>query len=329
MPTPGLLVEPQLPTCFTTGEPRQAQAYLSKLFRQHSLRLANPAGPIEFFHSAATVGSGLSIHHLAYGHEINNSGAASGDVYLAVLTLAGTLRMRVGNHEIVSPAGTLCVMNPQQSFSTHLSANHRQLTVCLSGNLLRHLLNASDTRRAHPLAFVPVATDAWNQAGTLTNMLMALCHEIGRSGSAIHQPRIASHFEQTLAALLLAEVPHNYGTPNEPVHDDAPDYIQRAIRFVHTRGNTRICVQDIANAAGVTARTLQIGFRRHLGVTPRMFLRNVRLDHAHDTLANATRHRTKVSHIAHDHGFENTSKFARYFRERFGHNPSALSRRRS
>lgn len=321
--------ELELPARFATSERQQAQAYLSKLFRQHSLRLSNQSDEVAFFHSSASLVNSLSIHHLAYGREIHNAGGPSGDTYIAVFTLAGTLRMQVGSREIVSSAGTLCVMNPHQSFKTQLSADHEQLTLCIPGALLRQQLGAAGLQLVQPLEFRAEQTSMFDRAGTLTNVLITLCHELRREGSAICRPQIGRHFEQMIAGLLLAEVEHNYTTANEPVPELAPAYVREALQFIHTHANTRISIEEIAAAAGVTPRALQIAFRRYIGTTPRMYLRNVRLDHAQRSLSDDMTHRVKLSNVAQDNGFANPSKFARHFRERFGSNPSAILRRRT
>ncbi len=270
----------------------------------------------------------MSIHQLAYGREIFNAGDPSGDAYLAVFTLAGTLRLRVEGREIVSRAGTLCMMNPHQSFSTHLSADHQQLTVRIAGQLLRqHLASSFGPRFPYPLEFSPVLTRTFDQAGTLTNVVILLCQEMGRRASAIASPGVANQFEELVAELLLSELPHNFSTSHRSAAERAPEYVHKALQFIHANVGMKISVEDIANASSVTPRTLQIAFRRFLDVTPSRYLRNLRLDLADRALSEAAGHRPKMSSVAHDLGFSNASKFARHFRERFGCNPSASMRR--
>jgi AraC-like DNA-binding protein len=299
------------------------------LFRRHSLSISGRSSKLEFLHGSATLGSELSIHRLAYGREIDNAGAPSGDTYLAVFTLAGIRHMRVGANEIVSPAGTLCVINPHQPFNSRLSADHQQLTVCISGALLRQQLNHQGAAGlAHPLEFLPVLTSALDQAATLTNVVKTLCSELCRQSTAISRPPIARHFEQVVAELLLAEVPNNHMSAPEQFDGPVPAYLQGALRFMQAHVNERISIEDIARAVSVTPRALQVAFRRHLGVTPSSYLRNARLDLAHHALSADETHRLKLSSVAQDHGFANASKFSRRFRERFGQNPSGITRRR-
>lgn len=322
-------LELELPTRFVTREPRQAESYLGRLFRRHSLSLTDRSSKLEFLHGCANLGSELSIHRLAYGRAIDNAGGPAGDTYLAVFTLAGIRHMRVGADEIVSPAGTLCVINPHQPFSSRLSADHQQLTVCISGALLRQQLGAQGTPQRQPLEFFPVHTSALDQAATLTNVIKTLCYELRRQSSAISRPQVARHFERVVAELLLAEVPNNHMDAPGDVTHQAPAYLQSALRFIHAHINEPISIEDIARFVGVTPRALQIAFRRHLGITPRAYLRNARLDLAHHALSADVTHRLKLSSIAQDYGFANASKFAQRFRERFGQNPSAITRRRN
>jgi AraC-like DNA-binding protein len=321
-------LELELPTRFVTREPRQAQTYLGRLFRQHSLSVPGRSRRLEFLHGSASLGSELSIHRLAYGREIDNAGGPSGDTYLAVFTLAGVRHMRVGTEEIVSPVGTLCVINPHQPFSSRLSADHQQLTLCISGALLRQQLTQQGAL-PRPLEFYPVLTRALDQAATLTNVLKALCCELSRQGSAVARPQIAKHFEQLVAGLLLAEVPNNHMIASEEAATAAPEYLQAALRFIHSHLNEQISIEDVARSVSVTPRALQSAFRRHLGCTPRTYLRNARLDLAHHALAADVTNRLKLSSVAQDHGFANASKFAQHFRERFGLNPSRMARRRA
>jgi transcriptional regulator GlxA family with amidase domain len=81
----------------------------------------------------------------------------------------------------------------------------------------------------------------------------------------------------------------------------------------------------LANVAGVGARTLQRSFRTHVGVSPREYVRLVRLDRAHEDLvagAGAT-----VAEIAFRWGFTHVPRFAGAYLERYGEPPSAALRR--
>jgi transcriptional regulator GlxA family with amidase domain len=97
----------------------------------------------------------------------------------------------------------------------------------------------------------------------------------------------------------------------------------RARSFIEENPSLELCVADIARAADVTPRTLQVAFRRHLDTTPMHYLRAIRLAHAHQALRAAERgDGSTVSRVALDWGFQNPSRFAAYYRQAYGRPPS-------
>ena len=87
--------------------------------------------------------------------------------------------------------------------------------------------------------------------------------------------------------------------------------LRRAIGFVDEHADEDITAADIARAAQVTVRAVQLAFRRHL-----------RLDRAHHDLLAADPGRTSVTTIAHRWGFASASRFAASYRKAYGLPPS-------
>ncbi|MBW9204561.1 helix-turn-helix transcriptional regulator [Mumia sp. zg.B17] len=113
----------------------------------------------------------------------------------------------------------------------------------------------------------------------------------------------------------------------ETMRDEAQDRrdasehaVNRAIAFMEEHADTELSVADIADAARVTPRSLQIAFRRHLGTTPMAYARRVRLDHARRDLL-AGRDGDTVTAVASRWGFHNHGRFAAEYRELYGENP--------
>jgi AraC-like DNA-binding protein len=94
-----------------------------------------------------------------------------------------------------------------------------------------------------------------------------------------------------------------------------------------TRALTAITVADIAAAAHVTTRAIQLAFQRHLGTTPMEYLRRVRLDYAHRDLTRATPGGgLTVTAVAYRWGFGSSSRFAAAYRQTYGVTPSRTLR---
>jgi AraC-like DNA-binding protein len=140
---------------------------------------------------------------------------------------------------------------------------------------------------------------------------------------------VTSSAARLLAAVVLATFPSTARTDPtiEDRHDAHPDTLRRAIAYIETNPGRDIGVADIAAAAFVTVRAVQLAFRRHLDTTPMAYLRRVRLSLAHDELRTTDPgDGHTVTSIAARWGFANASRFAQLYREEFNQLPSRTLR---
>jgi AraC-like DNA-binding protein len=100
--------------------------------------------------------------------------------------------------------------------------------------------------------------------------------------------------------------------------------VRKAEMFVRAHAATDISLDDIASAADVNIRTLQLNFMRYRNMTPMEHLRNVRLDRARDLLMSGN---VQVADAASDCGFSHQGRFASRYRARFGESPSITLKR--
>jgi AraC-like DNA-binding protein len=108
----------------------------------------------------------------------------------------------------------------------------------------------------------------------------------------------------------------------------APAAVRRAVAFIDEHADRDISAADIAAAAHVTLRAVQLAFRRYLDTTPSAYLRRVRLDHAHQQLCAADPgDGLTVTEIAARWGFASPSRFAARYRDAYGVPPSHTLRR--
>ncbi|MFB2583690.1 helix-turn-helix transcriptional regulator [Herbiconiux liukaitaii] len=94
-----------------------------------------------------------------------------------------------------------------------------------------------------------------------------------------------------------------------------------ALEFLQHHAHEPITPADAALAAGLHTRSLQQATRRHLGLSPSLYLRNVRLDRVHDELRSADPCSTTVALVARDWGFGNLGRFSSTYSARFGEKP--------
>lgn len=106
-----------------------------------------------------------------------------------------------------------------------------------------------------------------------------------------------------------------------------PSAVRRAVRFMEDDPGRAMTVADIADAARLSVRGLQLAFRRHLDTTPLDHLRRVRLAAAHEELLRADpSDGATVTAIAGRWGFGNAGRFSRAYREEYGRTPGETLR---
>lgn len=144
-------------------------------------------------------------------------------------------------------------------------------------------------------------------------------------------PLVAGHAARLLVATTLATFPNtSLVEPTATDRNDAhPRTLRRAVAFIEANPHRDIGVADIARAASVSIRAIQLAFRRHLDTTPLGYLRRVRLECARRELReSATDGGRTVTAVAARWGYARPARFAARYRVAFGETPSATLRGR-
>lgn len=79
---------------------------------------------------------------------------------------------------------------------------------------------------------------------------------------------------------------------------------------------------EMARAAGVSQRTLELAFTSQVGMTPGKYLKLHRLNQSHNALARGDAETTSVTEVALSMGFSHPGRFSAEYRKLFGELPS-------
>ena len=90
----------------------------------------------------------------------------------------------------------------------------------------------------------------------------------------------------------------------------APRAIRMAIDLIEAEAHLPLTLSSIAARCRVSVRSLQQGFKSHLGTSPMSYLRDVRMRRAHQALLDSDPSAVTVASVAHDWGFTNLGRFA-------------------
>ena len=113
---------------------------------------------------------------------------------------------------------------------------------------------------------------------------------------------------------------------NVAIQAGPPRAIRRVVDAIHDEPERPFTVADLAGIAGMSVRSLQEGFRRHVGCAPMSYLQHERLLRARESLRRADPLRVTVAAVAHRWGFAHLGRFASAYRARFGQSPSETLR---
>jgi AraC family ethanolamine operon transcriptional activator len=97
--------------------------------------------------------------------------------------------------------------------------------------------------------------------------------------------------------------------------------LRRALAFIEDHLDEPITIRSLCEEVGVGWTTLVHVFREHFGVTPKAYLRAVRLNCARRDLLDAARE-TPIADVANRWGFWHMGQFAADYRRLFGELPS-------
>jgi AraC-like DNA-binding protein len=272
------------------------------------------AGPIEF-------SDGILPGDLSF--EVNGQ-----DVVTIGVVIAGSIEIDRGEAAERYQVGDAFVISfPHASFACR-TRNARLRALSLAAPVLARVAGAAPDGRARPVRFLsqrPASSggrDQWKSTASFVGDLLA-------GPAATADSLVIDAAARLLAATVLAVFPNTLTT--HPDHSDSrgawPTALRRAVAFVDDHPHQDITVADVAAAAAVTVRAVQLVFRRHLDTTPMAYLRQVRLARAHaDLLAATPGDGQTVTAIAERWGFPSASRFAARYRQAYGVSPSQTLR---
>jgi AraC-like DNA-binding protein len=187
-----------------------------------------------------------------------------------------------------------------------------------------HLGLAAGSTRIESIA--PLSRNAgarWSRAAAF------ICGQLLDEQDPVISPILAQEMTRMAAATVLEVFP---STATTVAYTPGPSWappatVRRATAFIHANAGRPVSVTEIAESAGVTPRALQYAFRRHHETTVTGYLRQVRLEQAHQELQDGdTAVGVTVAATARRWGWANPGSFTSAYRRRYGVVPSLTLR---
>ncbi len=309
---------------YSTGQPAEASRFGQDLLGPHSI-LVRGADPANFQASLhAVLLRDVTLGYLDFGTDVELSVRQLTEHQLVIVPAIGTCMVEQDGEVMTGSPVRAIVPESNAPMKLFFDGTSPLVVLRISREALDvHLSRLVGHLLSHPLVFdlgldLAVGTSSrWNFA---VQMLHA---ELFDESSLLHAGVGMGQLEEFVMSALLYSHSSNY---SEQLTTEAPQErraVRKAVDFIEQNLSQKLEVHDVAQAAGVSLRTLQSFFAEDLQQTPSAFIRNRRLERVRADLADAPPGSgTTVTQVANRWGFTHLGRFATTYNHRFGESPS-------
>ncbi|GJH06772.1 AraC family transcriptional regulator [Paraburkholderia terrae] len=265
----------------------------------------------------------IGVYVLRYGAEIEVTPRASNDFVVIHWSLRGLVEMVCDGQRAVLLPGQTSWISPRRSWNMRWQAGSEQLILKIPKSLLRASRRSGGNDGLPNFGLLPARFETQWQSlvQTLLAAVAGPTQTDGYEEWIVQLERLIVDFLLMGVGIVssgrdLAE--SQTPSTHEPRCQRHP--IERLENVIADRLGAPWSLNDLADAAGVSPRVLQMTCLRERNISPTDLLRNMRLDAAHRRLQASSF--VSVTETALEFGFGHLGRFSTYYRVRFGELPS-------
>ncbi len=309
---------------FASGDIDETRSMVGRVMKPHELRQTSAGERLDARMHHVSLGD-VSISRLRYGASVDIQPGPLESFFLVQMPLAGHAHIDSGDQQVDSAPGTASVLNPDDATRMHWRAGTDQLMLRIArAQVERTLVGQLGRPLTEPLRFD--LAFRWQDCAPWSCLLSYLLDCATQNPGLAQNKLVVAQIEQLVSLVLLTSHQHNY-SETAPARRSTilPRHVRRAQDFLQTHAHESICVDQLADVAGVSVRSLYAGFKEFLGVSPMHYLRDLRMDHVRTELLAGEA--SNVSGIALRWGFAHLGRFSNEYKQRYGESPSQTLRR--
>ena len=311
-----------------TADPDEAQDAVQRAYLPHHLELLPGATPLDMQLDVFRLGT-TTAGRLRYGRDVRLLTDDLSQFHINI-PLHGQAVSRSGTAEpVLTTPERAAVFTPERPADITWGGDCTQLCLMIPRATVEQELELLVGESLRKPAQFPTSMDLTTPLGRAwRETLNMLAHEYDhRPGLATH-PVAGRRLERLLLDGLLLGLPHSYSDViHAPRPAALPNTVRRAIELLEEQPQRHWSTAALAAELFISVRSLQDGFRRHVGKPPMSYLRDARLRGIHDELMQADPRSTTVATLASRWGFPHMGRFAGAYRAKYGTTPAATLRR--
>jgi AraC-like DNA-binding protein len=246
---------------------------------------------------------------------------AVGERLILATSVAGIARHdHRGQHLEVIPGRWAVLGMPGAPLSGQLPPGFQGRSVTIAPRALEaHAARLQDTKPGTP-SELPFRIDLTSDAGVALEPLIALLWKLAPQANP--NPLLLANLRDALLTALVTAPSATSGSSGARTPPRLPGAIVRRVEaYIDAHAREPLVLADLVAVAGVSARTLQVGFRAAHGMSPMAYVQRRRLARAREDLQRATPG-TTVAEVARRLGFIAAGRFSLAYRRYFGESPS-------
>jgi AraC-like DNA-binding protein len=271
------------------------------------------------------------VNYVAYGGVVSIDPGCLDRFFLLQVPVRGKAQIRTGGREVASAPGHVAsLLSPTLPTRMVWQDNCAQLILLVDRRQVESRAAALSERPAGPVEFEPHIDLDTPFGRALQFQIEYLVDLAERGGSASDlSPVMMATLRESILGLLLVGQRHNLSDAINrlgPRRETLPAVFKRAWDSLEAHAADPLDLEKLARVSGIGVRSLQLGFKRHFGVSISGALLDIRLEHLQARLLSASPGE-RITDIAFDLGFTHLSRMASVYRAKFGESPSATLRK--
>ncbi|MCB1695057.1 MAG: AraC family transcriptional regulator [Pseudomonadales bacterium] len=267
----------------------------------------------------------MTIAYLTFDSRVSIAPAEESQHLLVQSTLKGNGNTRNGRQSFNTMPNDIAVIDPSLPTRITFEPGCAHLVLKVTRRLIEGKLSELLRRQINDdLVFDVISPRGNTSHHAWFETMKYLCTFYDMPDQLLQSNRhvLQSQLDLTSCTLLTA-LKHNF---SDRLADSrlvaSPRHVRRACEYIESNIKFPISMGELCQVTDVTERTLQHGFKKHLGQTPSAFIRSRRLHHIHQALLSAEAH-TNVSRVMWEYGVSNPGLWAKLYFRQYGCHPSA------
>ncbi|MDM1248859.1 MULTISPECIES: AraC family transcriptional regulator [Acinetobacter] len=305
---------------FKNSDLAETQHNVAHVLKPHRLKACSSSSTLSSMHHIRC--GHLSVSRLEYGLDVYIEPDCLTDFYLIQIPCEGYAEIEFQQQKFISYSQIAALLSPDMPLRMKWKARAPQMILKISKDRLllhcqQHLANFNLT---HPI-FDPKLDFSQVSGQYFLQLFQQLLQAIHTDHHPLKHPLALQQFEANIYNALLYGQTHSYQAQLSQTQQRqiSPHFIKSTQDYIHAHLHENLTIEILAQHAGISVRSLFLGFQKYLNMTPMQYLKELRFKQVHEELIQGNQ---AITEVALKWGFTHLGRFSQEYKKRYGYSPS-------